>query len=116
MVRGASKWVVYIVAAALILLGGLFLMASFPPHENRLPVGLAFIAVAIVLLYFSREKKPIEIRQTVTVSGPIKVKAIHCPNCGASLDVQKMMVVDGRPFMSCEYCGNKFEVTEEPTW
>lgn len=90
-------------------------MASYA-ETIRLPEGVAFIAVAALLIYFSREKKPIEIKQTISVSGPIKVKEIRCPHCGANLDAEKVVVVDGRPFMTCDYCGNKFEVTEEPTW
>lgn len=116
MASGALKWLIYLISAGLIVLGGLFLMASYPPYMYRLPEGLAFISVALVLLYFFRERKPIEISQEVTVSGPIKVKEVRCPNCGANLDVDRLEVVNGRPFMKCEYCGHQFELTEEPTW
>jgi hypothetical protein len=113
--KGVLKWILYLISAGLIILGGLFLMASYQ-DENRLIVGMVFVVVATVLLFFSREKKPIEITQTVNVSGPIKMKELHCPNCGANLNAEKTIVVDGRPFIKCDYCGNNFEVTEEPTW
>lgn len=116
MAKGVVKWILYLISGGLIILGSLFLLASFPPYEYRLPIGLVFIAVAIILLYFSREKKPLEIQQTINLSGPIKVKEIRCPNCGAHLNAETVNVIDGRPFMTCEYCGNTFEVTEEPTW
>ncbi len=116
LAKGALKWILYIISAGLLVLGGLFLMASYPPNESRLPVGLVFVVVSVVLLYFSREKKPIEITQTVNVSGPIRMKELHCPNCGANLNAEKTIVIDGRPFIKCDYCGNNFEVTEEPTW
>lgn len=116
MAKGALKWMLYLVSAGLIVLGGLFLMAAFPPYEYRLPVGVVFLAVALGLLYFSRERKPLEITQTVNVSGPIRMKELHCPNCGAYLNAERTIVVDGRPFIKCDYCGNNFEVTEEPTW
>jgi hypothetical protein len=116
MAKGALKWILYLISAGLIVLGGIFLIASYQNYESRLPVGVVFIAVAILLLYFSREKKPIEIKQTINVSGPIMMKELHCPNCGANLNAEKTIVIDGRPFIKCDYCGNNFEVTEEPTW
>ena len=57
-----------------------------------------------------------QIKQTLTVTGPLKVNKIHCPNCGAIVDPTQAVVVDGKPFVTCSYCGNKFELTEEPTW
>ncbi len=116
MAKGALKWILYVISAGLILLGSLFLLAATPGHEYRLPVGVIFLAVALGLLYFSRERQPLEITQTVNVSGPLRVKELHCPNCGAHLNTEKTIVVDGRPFIKCEYCGNNLEVTEEPTW
>jgi DNA-directed RNA polymerase subunit RPC12/RpoP len=79
-------------------------------------VGLVFLVVAIALLFLSREKKPLEIRQTVTVTGPLEAKEVRCPNCGALVDPTKTEVVDGKPYVTCSHCGNKFELTEEPTW
>ena len=115
MARGPLKWAIYIISAGLIVFGGLFIIASYAVI-TRLPVGMLFIIHAVLLIYFSREKKPIEIKQTVDISGPLKIKAIRCPNCSANLDAQKMEVIAGRPFMTCHYCGNKFEITEEPLW
>jgi DNA-directed RNA polymerase subunit RPC12/RpoP len=116
MAKGVLKWILYVISAGFIVLGGLFLMAAFPPYEYRLLPGIALIVIAVVLLYFSREKRPIEIRQTVDVSGPITTKAIPCPICSANLNADNLEVVDGRPFVTCDYCGNKIELTEEPTW
>jgi DNA-directed RNA polymerase subunit RPC12/RpoP len=79
-------------------------------------VGLVFLVVAIALLFLSREKKPLEIRQTLTVTGPLEAKEVRCPNCGALVDPTKTEVVDGKPYVTCGHCGNKFELTEEPTW
>ncbi len=115
MVRGPMKILIYLASAVLILLGILFMMST------NLGIiyffeGLVFIAVASLLLFLSLEKKPLEIKQTVTVTGPIKAKEVHCPNCSAIVDPTKAEVVDGKPFVTCKYCGNKFELTEEPTW
>ena len=115
MVKGPLKWVLYAASAVLILLGILFMIASYA-NPLRLVEGVIFIGVAILIAYFARERKPLEIKKTVSVTGPVKVKEIRCPNCNAILDPNKIQVIDGKPYLGCEYCGNKFELTEEPTW
>lgn len=113
--RGPLKIVVYLVSAVLIFLGVVFIISTNLGITYFLE-GLVFLAVAFLLLFFSREKKPIEIKQTVTVTGPLKVKEVRCPNCTAIVDPTKAEIVDGKPYVTCSYCGNKFELTEEPTW
>jgi len=78
--------------------------------------GLVFLAVAGLLIFAGRERKPMEIKQTVAVTGPLKAREIRCPNCNALVDPTKTEVFDGKPFLTCSHCGNKFELTEEPTW
>jgi len=115
MVRGPIKILIYVVSAVLVFLGLIFMISVNLGIEYFL-VGLAFLAVAGLLLFLGWERKPLEIKQTVTVTGPLKVREIHCPNCNALVDATKTEVVDGKPFVTCSYCGNKFELTEEPTW
>jgi DNA-directed RNA polymerase subunit RPC12/RpoP len=115
MVRGPMKILVYLASAVLIFLGIVFIMSTNLGITYFFE-GLVFLAVASLLLILSREKKPLEIKQTVTVTGPIKAKEVHCPNCSAIVDPTKTEVVDGKPYVTCKYCGNKFELTEEPTW
>jgi len=115
MAHGILKIIIYLISAALIFLGLIFMIASYA-DINRFFVGLAFLVVSGFLIYFGREKKPIEIRQTVTLSGPPVVKEVRCPNCGAMVDPTKPQIVAGRPYVTCSYCGNKFELTEEPKW
>lgn len=115
MVRGAIRILIYVVSAVLIFLGLIF-MISVNLGMIYFFEGLVFLVVAGLLLFLSWERKPLEIKQTVTVTGPLKVNEIHCPNCGALVDATKTEVVDGKPFVTCRFCGNKFELTEEPTW
>ncbi|MGD0029090.1 MAG: hypothetical protein ABSC91_09145 [Candidatus Bathyarchaeia archaeon] len=115
MVRGPTKILIYVVSAVLVFLGLIFMISVNLGLVNFF-VGLAFLVFAGLLLFLSREKKPLEIKQTVTVTGPLKAREIHCPNCNALVDPTKTEVVDGKPFVTCSYCGNKFELTEEPTW
>ncbi len=115
MVRGPLKILVYLGSAALIFLGIIYVISANLGITYFL-TGLAFLAFAALLLILSREKKPLEIKQTVAVTGPIKAKEVRCPNCSAIVDPTTAEVVDGKPYVTCRYCGNKFELTEEPTW
>jgi len=115
MVKGLLKVVVYALSALLLFLGAVFMM-SFNLGILYFLVGLIFTSIAITLLVFSRERKPIEIKQTISIGGPIKVKEVRCPVCGAVIDVTKVKVIAGKPIVTCDYCGNNFELTEEPLW
>jgi DNA-directed RNA polymerase subunit RPC12/RpoP len=115
LAKGVLKWIIYAVAAGLIFLGVIFMISTNLGFQYFLE-GAVFIGVAVAILYFSREKKPLEIRQTVNLAGPIKVKEMECPTCSAILNPDTVEVIDGKPYMTCDYCGNKFEMTEEPTW
>jgi DNA-directed RNA polymerase subunit RPC12/RpoP len=115
MARGILRAAIYLASAVLIFFGFVFVVSVNLGLDYFL-VGLALFAVAGFLLFLGQEKKPIEIKQTVTVTGPLETKEIRCPNCGALIDATTTEVVDGKPFVTCRYCGNKFELTEEPTW
>lgn len=115
MVQRAVKILAYLISAVLIFLGLIFMISVNLSAANFL-VGLVFVVVAGVLLFSVRERKPVEIKQTVTVTGPVKAVEVRCPNCGANVDPMKAEVIDGKPYVTCSHCGNKFELTEEPTW
>ncbi len=52
----ASRWLLYLVSAGLIVLGALFIMASSYAF-SRLPTGIVLIGLGLVIAYFSRERK-----------------------------------------------------------
>ncbi len=115
MVKGPLKILAYIASAVLIFLGVIFIISTNLGVTYFLE-GLVFLALAGGLLVLTREKKPLEIKQTIAVTGPVKVKEVRCPNCNAVVDPTKVTVSEGKPYVTCSYCGNKFELTEEPTW
>jgi predicted Zn finger-like uncharacterized protein len=115
MARGLRKAAAYAVSALLFFLGVVF-MISVNLGIIYFFEGLVFISIAVLLLILSRERKPIEIKQTISIGGPVKVKEVYCPVCGAIIDVTKAKVVAGKPVVTCGYCGNSFELTEEPLW
>jgi len=115
MVKGIIKVVVYVASALLIFLGSAF-MISFNLGITYFVVGVIFVSTALALLILSRERKPMEIKQTIYVSGPVEVREVRCPVCGALIDLTKVRIVTGRTIVTCNYCGNNFEITEEPLW
>jgi len=115
MVKGPLRVLAYVASAILIFLGVIFMIST------NLGIiyffeGLAFLVVGVSLLILSRERKPTEIKQTIAVTGPIKVREVRCPVCNAIVDPTKAEVVAGKPYVTCSYCNNRFELTEEPTW
>lgn len=75
---------------------------------------LFFITGSVLVYYITR--KPKTIVQQLEVSGEMKAVGIKCPNCGASVDADKIKIVSGVPYATCPYCGHTFEVAEEPKW
>ncbi|MDQ1280226.1 MAG: hypothetical protein QG670_1489 [Thermoproteota archaeon] len=115
MAKGALKVILYVVSAIFIILGIIFMISTNLGIQYFFE-GLVFIALAVLLLFFSLERKPVEIKQTLEISGAPKIKEVTCPNCKAILNPETVQVIDGRPYLTCKYCGNKFELTEEPKW
>jgi predicted RNA-binding Zn-ribbon protein involved in translation (DUF1610 family) len=116
MVSSPVRIVAYIIAAVLIFLGLIFMIASNDLGIADFFIGSVFVIIAIVLVIVVRPKRTLEVKQTLTVTGPVKVVEVRCPNCGAIVDPTKTEVVDGKPYVTCDHCGDKFELTEEPTW
>ena len=103
-----------IVAVILFFFGIIFALASvYAP--TRLIVAMLLLIVGFGILYFAF-KKPTTIVQKLEVSGEMKAVALKCPNCSASVDANRIKIVSGVPYATCNYCGHTFEVTEEPKW
>ena len=115
MASKAVKAIVYIIAAVLVFFGLVFII-SVNLGTIYLVIGLVFIGIAAGLLIAVRDRKPIEIKQTVNVTGPIKGTYVKCPNCGANVDPMTAKVIEGKPYVTCDHCGTRFELTEEPMW
>jgi DNA-directed RNA polymerase subunit RPC12/RpoP len=108
-----------IAAAVVFFFAVIFaLAASVQATTSRLATsGLLFvIGIAVVAIVFYSERKPKTVITQLQVSGQMKATAIKCPNCGASVDADKIKIISGVPYATCPYCGKTFEVTEEPKW
>jgi uncharacterized membrane protein len=82
---------------------------------TRLTISIILISVGFAIAYYITRKSKTVIHQ-LELSGRMKAAPLKCPNCSASIDVNQIKIVSGVPYATCAYCGNTFEVTEEPKW
>jgi predicted RNA-binding Zn-ribbon protein involved in translation (DUF1610 family) len=108
-----------IAVAVLFFLAVIFALAStVQATTSRLAVsGILFITgIAVIAGIYYTTRKPKTVIQQIELSGQMKAAQIKCPNCGASVDANRIKIVSGVPYATCPYCGTTFEVTEEPKW
>ena len=103
-----------IAAAILFFLGVIFALAA-AYNPLRLLVSAVLLITGIVIVYYITRKPKTVIHQ-LELSGQMKTAPLKCPNCSASIDANKIKIVQGVPYATCTYCGHTFEVTEEPKW
>jgi len=103
-----------IAIAVLFFFGIIFALASINA-PTRLIVAVLLFVVGFGIAYYIT-KKPKTIIQRLELSGQMKAVALKCPNCSASVDAGEIKIVSGVPYATCPYCGQTFEVAEEPKW
>ena len=125
------KKILGVIAAAILLLLGVILLffsmifaiaSSVADPTSRLSTA-GFLLVGSIMFFVTGgviaylvNKKPKTVIQRLEVSGEMKAVAIKCPNCSASVDANRIKIVSGVPYATCNYCGHTFEVAEEPKW
>jgi len=111
------KTVLGVIAIAVLFFFGIaFALASSVAYSTtRLIIAAMLFIVGFGIAYYIT-KKPKTIIQKLEVSGQMKAVALKCPNCSASVDPDQIKIVSGVPYATCPYCGQTFEVTEEPKW
>ena len=109
-----------IAVAVLLFFGIIFAWStgasiSVELKATRMIIAAMLFVVSFGIAYYIT-KKPKTIVQRVELSGQMKAVALKCPNCSASVDAKKIKIVTGVPYATCPYCGQTFEVAEEPKW
>lgn len=105
--------------AILFFFAVIFAMAaSVAAATTRLTVSLMLFAAGVIIaaIIYYTTRKPKTVIHQLEVSGQMKAAALRCPNCSASVDANQIRIVSGVPYAKCSYCGNTFEVAEEPKW
>ena len=103
-----------IAIAVLFFFGIVFALASVYEVTRLIVAALLFVVGFGIAYYIT--KKPKTIVQKLELSGQMKAVALKCPNCSASVDASEIKIVSGVPYATCPYCGQTFEIAEEPKW
>ncbi len=122
MNRILSAFLVFL-AIVLILLGGIFIIAS---GAENIVIGGVFILIAALLLFYVYRSDKIEaarpkvMNQTFNVkmsgSGQLEQKQLTCRSCGAPLADKDLSIVSGGVMVKCPYCGSVYALEEAPKW
>ena len=105
----------YIFSGVLLFFAVLYALAS-SIEPMRIWISALLFLAGFGMLYFAWKRQPTQIVQKLEIPGKIKVQAIKCPNCSASINMKQIKMVNGVPLVECPYCGHTSEVTEEPKW
>ena len=103
-----------IAIAVLFFFGVVFALASVYAPTRLIVAALLFVVGFGIAYYITR--KPKTIIQRLELSGQMKAVALKCPNCSASVNTNEIKIVSGVPYATCPYCGQTFEIAEEPKW
>ena len=118
----AGRIIAYISAAILILLGVLFIMATFSPTGQLgwLIVGIIMVAIGFGLIWFAsrkpKQEPAVNVTYKVDLAGDVNMETIKCKSCGGALSPDNIKMVAGAPVVTCPYCGTTYQLTEEPKW
>ena len=107
-----------IAVAVLFFFGVIFAIAASAVPSlalTRLTISVILLGVGVAIAYYIT-RKPRTVIHQVELSGQMKTAPLKCLTCSASIDVNQIKLVSSVPFATCVYCGNTFEVTEEPKW
>jgi DNA-directed RNA polymerase subunit RPC12/RpoP len=100
--------------AVLFFFGIIFALASVYESTRLIVAALLFVVGFGIAYYITR--KPKVIVQRLELSGQMKAVALKCSNCSASVNANNIKIVSGVPYATCPYCGQTFEIAEEPKW
>jgi uncharacterized membrane protein len=103
-----------ILVTILFCLGIIFALASVYAASRLVVAGLFFV-VGFGIIYYITRKTKVNV-QKLEFSGQMKAVSLKCPNCSASITSEKIKIVSGVPYSTCDYCDHTFEIVEEPKW
>lgn len=113
------KVLVYVIAAALNLLGLLFVIAGLS-HGNlivRIVIGLICMSAGVALFLLVRLRPHHHVHEIkLDLPGDTSLEQVQCKQCGATLSSKSVRVAAGAVFISCEFCGAEYQLEEAPKW
>ncbi|MCW4045619.1 MAG: hypothetical protein NWE94_08905 [Candidatus Bathyarchaeota archaeon] len=108
-----------VVVAILFFFAVIFAMAaSVAATTTRLAVSMMLFAIGLIVAVatYYMTRKPRTVIHQLELSGQMQAAELKCPRCSASVNANQIKLISGVPYATCPYCGNTFEVAEEPKW
>ncbi|HET6445814.1 MAG TPA: hypothetical protein VFI27_14675 [candidate division Zixibacteria bacterium] len=112
------RFVSYLIALAVAVLGFVFLVGS-QGQVSRLIIGIVLLIAAAVIVYLGRSAAApgkITTTQQIDLSGDVSLEEFRCRSCNAPLSKEQIDVKAGAIFVECDHCGATYQVEEEPKW
>jgi len=130
LMRGYLKGILIGAGVFFVLLGLIFLLASFTPDFQ-----LSILVIAVILfiiaggfigsvIYVEKREsarpvniqQKVEIKATDLVGGDTRAQEMKCSGCGAPLSSKDIRITDLGVLVSCPYCGKAYVMEEAPKW
>jgi hypothetical protein len=112
------KIISYLIAAALVFFGFVFLVGS-QGELLRIGFGIILLLAAGGFVYMALmrpQTNETTVVQQIDLSGDVNLEQIRCENCDAPLSEKSINVEAGAIFVNCEYCGASYQFEEKPKW
>ena len=122
----AGKIIGFIFAGILIFFGVLFIWGSGGSEGGGIAwvlsgvIGVSLGSGIIWLVSHSQPSSAGQASQNITLNidlpADVKMKQFKCSNCGNPISKNDITMIAGAPTVNCPYCGQIYQLTEEPKW
>lgn len=123
----AGRIISIIIAGILLLFGVLVMLAAFSPETanqwGTLITGVLVTGASLAIIWFAVRVKPsgpATASQNVTLNidlpAGVQMEKLKCTNCGNPITINDIKMVAGAPTVNCPYCGQMYQLSEEPKW
>lgn len=121
-----GKIIGYIAAAILIFFGVLFIWGSGGDEGGGIGwvvTGVIGVAIGFGIIWLASRSKlsgsgqdSQNVTLKVDLPAGVTMEKFTCTNCGNPIKDDDIKLVAGAPTVHCPYCGQIYQLTEEPKW
>lgn len=122
----AGKVIAYITAGILLLFGVLFVLGSGGIGGGGISwifTGIILVGIAFAIIWFSSratsstpDSQQNKVTLNIDLPANVKLDKFKCTNCGNPIGKNDISLIAGAPTVTCPYCNQIYQLTEEPKW
>lgn len=123
----AGKIIAIIIAGILLFFGVLVMLAAFSPDTanqwGTLVSGGIISSIGLVIIWLTlratssgSQSSSQNVTLQVDLPASVKLEKFKCTNCGNPITAKDIIMIAGAPTVNCPYCGQIYQLTEEPKW